>query len=148
MFKYNQWFRPSKADYQTLIGIWEAAVRATHHFLTEEDITIYKELILTTYFDDVDLYCSTDENVITGFLGLSGDTIQMLFIDPKFHGHGIGKKLIKFAVEDKACTKVDVNEQNKQAVGFYEHLGFVTKQRFHEDAAGRPYPILAMELNY
>jgi len=147
MFNHS-WYRPSKKDYQKLIAIWEAAVRATHHFLTEEDIAIYKELILTSYFDEVDLYCSMEETIITGFLGLSGDTIQMLFIDPKFHGNGIGKKLIRFAIEDKACTKVDVNEQNKQAVGFYEYLGFITKQRFEEDAAGKQYPILAMELNY
>lgn len=142
-----KWYRPSKTDYPTLIVIWEAAVRATHHFLAEEDIAIYKTLILNTYFDQVDLYCSSNENDITGFLGLTKDTVQMLFVDPAFHGKGIGKELLQFAVKEKGCTKVDVNEQNEQAVGFYEHLGFAIQERFEEDAAGRPYPILAMELN-
>ena len=34
------------ADYQALIALWEASVRATHHFLQEADITTLKPLIL------------------------------------------------------------------------------------------------------
>ncbi|RZK90758.1 MAG: GNAT family N-acetyltransferase, partial [Pedobacter sp.] len=56
------------------------------------------------------------------------------------------KELMKFAIEEKKATKVDVNEQNEQAVGFYKHLGFVIMERFENDDAGKPYPILAMEL--
>lgn len=41
---------------------------------------------------------------------------------------------------------VTVNEQNPQAVGFYEHLGFVTYQRTDHDEQGNPYPLLYMKL--
>ena len=36
----------------------------------------------------------------------------------------------------------DVNEQNLQAVGFYEHLGFVPIGRSERDGQGRAYPLI------
>jgi len=132
--------------YPELIQVWEASVRATHDFLNEDDILSYRELILNEYFDQVDLYSIKENNIIAGFLGLAGDSIQMLFIHPGQRGKGIGKKFIEFAITEKQAKKVDVNEQNEQAVGFYKHLGFAVSERFAEDAAGKPYPILAMAL--
>lgn len=144
--KQNAIIKASAQDYLLLIQVWEASVRATHHFIKEDDILSYKELILNEYFDQVDLYYIQENNTITGFLGLAGDTIQMLFIHPDRRGKGIGKRFIDFAIAEKGTDKVDVNEQNEQAVGFYKHLGFSVSERFAEDAAGKPYPILAMEL--
>ena len=138
--------KATQNDYEILIKVWEGSVRATHHFLSERDILTYKQLILSKYFDLVDLFCFEAHDVILGFLGLSNDNVQMLFIDPSARGKGIGKELMKFAIEEKKATKVDVNEQNEQAVGFYKHLGFVIMERFENDDAGKPYPILAMEL--
>ncbi len=43
-------------------------------------------------------------------------------------------------------TKVDVNEQNPQAVGFYEHMGFRLVSKSELDGEGKPYPILHMQL--
>ncbi|AGN24357.1 acetyltransferase [Erysipelothrix rhusiopathiae SY1027] len=40
---------------------------------------------------------------------------------------------------------MDVNEQNYQARGFYEHLGFEVFERSEFDEAGRPFPILHMK---
>lgn len=39
-----------------------------------------------------------------------------------------------------------VNEQNPQAVGFYEHMGFETYKRTDCDEEGNPYPLLYMNL--
>ncbi len=127
--------------------IWERAVRATHHFLKEEDILQYKELIYNKYLDLVDLYGFVDEKgVLSGFVGISGEAIQLLFVDANKRGTGVGKRLVAYAVREKGSKTVDVNEQNQQAVRFYEHLGFVTTGRFPVDDAGKPYPILSMEL--
>lgn len=45
----------SKTEYQEVVNVWESSVRATHHFLKEEDIEYFKPLILNTYLDAVDL---------------------------------------------------------------------------------------------
>lgn len=139
-------YRPIPADYLALINIWERSVRATHHFLNEADIVLYKELIYNEYFYNVDLYVMKQDKQLIGFIGLDSDTVQMLFIDPNVRGTGGGRYLMEFAIKEKGIKKVDVNEQNEQAVGFYQHLGFRVVARFEKDAADRPYPILAMEL--
>ncbi len=43
-------------------------------------------------------------------------------------------------------SRVDVNEQNEQALGFYQHLGFSVIGRSPLDGQGKPYPLLHMEL--
>jgi len=137
-----------KSDYSTLIEIWEASVRATHDFLQEEDIVNLKPLILEQYFDSVDLICAKDEGgKIHGFCGVLDGNIEMLFISPESRRSGTGTLLTRYAIENLGATKVDVNEQNLQALGFYKHLGFTVVGRSPLDSQGRPYPLLHMELD-
>jgi putative acetyltransferase len=134
-------------DYSILIEIWEASVRATHDFLQEEDILTLKPLILEHYFDAVDLKCAKDESdKILGFCGVHEGNIEMLFISPEARGSGVGSQLTDYAVNHQGATKVDVNEQNKQALGFYERVGFSVVGRSPLDGQGKPYPLLHMEL--
>lgn len=50
-----------KEEYQEVVSVWEASVRATHHFLKEADIEYFRPLILNTYLDAVDLRCVRNE---------------------------------------------------------------------------------------
>lgn len=121
----------AEAEYPAVVEVWEASVRATHHFLPEEDIIYFKPLILNEYLKAVVLSCIRDEDGrILGFLGVADQKIEMLFIHPEARGRGIGKALTTYAIEQQNATQVDVNEDNPQAVGFYEHLGFKTVSRF------------------
>ena len=138
-----------KSDYHTLINIWEASVRATHDFLKEDDLIALKPLILENYFDAVELQCAKDERgKIVGFCGVHEHNIEMLFISPDTRGTGFGSRLVGNAIHHHHVTTVDVNEQNTQAVGFYEHLGFKVLGRSPLDGQGRPYPLLHMELDH
>jgi len=137
----------SESEYLEVVEVWEASVRATHDFLREEDIAYFKPLILNEYLQAVHLRCVRDEHQrITGFLGVAAGKIEMLFIHPAARGKGIGKLLVDYAIKEFNVTMVDVNEQNTQAVGFYERMGFKTVSRTEVDTLGMPYPILQMEL--
>jgi len=134
-----------KEDYPALIEIWESAVKATHHFLSDEDFEFYKSHI-PIYFQHVSLYVYRDNGgKITAFLGVSDDSIEMLFVDNKERGTGIGKVLLDYAVNTLNARRVDVNEQNTQALNFYYHLGFVEVDRSEYDGEGKEYPILHLE---
>lgn len=136
-----------REDYQELLEVWEASVRATHFFLQESDILYFKPLILNTYFDAVSLKCiKGNEGEILGFLGVAEHNLEMLFVHPDYMGRGVGKALLNFAIFKMEVQKVDVNEQNTQAIGFYENFGFRTVSRSKLDGTGKPYPILHMEL--
>ncbi len=139
-----------KTDYRHLIKIWEASVRATHDFLKEEDLLALKPLIFEQYFDAVHLTCArcaTDE--ILGFCGVLDGNIEMLFVSPAARGKGVGAALTRHALATQSVTKVDVNEQNTQALGFYQRMGFTVIGRSPLDGQGKPYPLLHMQLtNY
>lgn len=136
-----------KTEYNEVVNIWEASVRATHHFLKEEDILYFKPLILNTYLDAVELKCVRNvQGNIIGFLGVADQNLEMLFIHPDYRGKQVGKTLWRFSVENMYVKKVDVNEQNDQAVGFYKKCGFETTSRSELDSSGKPYPTLHMEL--
>lgn len=138
----------SKADYQQLIQLWEASVRATHHFLTEADINELKPLILQHYFDAVDLRCvKNTEGLIIGFSGVAAGNLEMLFVAPKCRGQGVGTLLCTHAITELKVSKVDVNEQNPQALAFYQHLGFEVIGRSPFDGQGKAFPLLHMQLS-
>jgi len=139
--------RADRNIYCKLIEIWEASVRATHDFLNEADIQALKPLILGQYFDAVDLVCAkTNNGDVSGFCGVHDGNIEMLFISPEARGKGIGSLLASHAINMKGATKVDVNEQNAQALGFYLRMGFSVIGRSPLDGQGKPYPLLHMEL--
>lgn len=134
------------AEFPAMADLWEASVRATHHFLTESDIAFFKPL-LSGYFKAVELACVRDENGrMLGFSGIAAGKLEMLFIHPDAMGKGIGKALLQHAIEHGKVAEVDVNEDNPQAVGFYEHLGFRIVSRSELDGMGKPFPILHMAL--
>lgn len=137
----------TEEDYAAIIEVWEASVRATHDFLSEEDIQFFKSLILNDFITAVDLYCGKDAfGALHGFVGVSGEKIEMLFLAPQSRGKGLGKLLAQFAVSGLGAKKVDVNEQNPAARGFYEHLGFRVVARSPVDGMGKPFPLLHMEM--
>lgn len=140
--------RVNKEDFGEITEVWEASVRATHHFLPESDIAYFRPLILHEYLKAVDLYAvRNDQGRILGFLGVAAGKIEMLFVDPAAMGKGIGRRLLQFAVEKLGALKLDVNEQNEQAAGFYRKMGFMVSGRSPVDGMGKPYPLLHMEFH-
>ncbi len=135
------------SDYEEIVEVWEASVRATHHFLSEADIQYFKPLILNEYLKAVHLLCVKDNfGKIIGFLGVREDSLEMLFLHPNARGQGIGTQLVNYAIQQLNIKKVDVNEQNPDALGFYQHVGFVVTGRSETDGLGKPYPILHLRL--
>lgn len=136
-----------KANFAEITAVWEDSVRATHHFLTESDIEELRPKIQNDYLPAVDLRVYKNAaGKILGFIGVSDSKIEMLFVASKARGQGIGKKLVQYALTAMGVTLVDVNEQNPQATGFYQHMGFEVFSRSSLDGQGRPFPLLHMRL--
>lgn len=139
--------RPScPEDAPALADVWRRSVRATHLFLAEKDFHEIEAAVANVYLPNADLTVATDESGrLVGFMGMTGSHIDSLFLDPDCRGQGLGRQFIDHAarVAGGALT-VDVNEQNRQAVGFYLHMGFSETGRSSTDDDGRPYPLLHM----
>ena len=131
---------------QQILAVWERSVLATHDFLTPTDFEEIKELVSTINFNDFQVFCLISEDVIAGFIGIAEKKVEMLFLDPKYFGLGLGHKLLSFAVKELNADKVDVNEQNTKALKFYQKFGFETFERTDQDDQGRNYPLLRLKL--
>jgi len=130
---------------EVLLNIWEASVRATHHFLSNAEVLQIKEYVPQALMGVQHLIIAeNDTGEPIAFMGTENSQLEMLFLSPAVRGNGIGKQLIQYGIENYDIQEVTVNEQNPQAVGFYEHLGFVTYKRTDLDEEGNPYPLLYM----
>nr|CBA72174.1 acetyltransferase [Arsenophonus nasoniae] len=110
-------------------------------------IATLRPLILNNYLPNLQVYMSVDEqNSITGFMAIEQNRLEMLFIAPTLRRKGIGKALLQYAVTHFAVNEVDVNEQNKQAIDFYQQQGFKVYDRSELDGEGNPFPLLHLRL--
>ena len=159
--------QPSPAELDALTALWEASVRATHDFLSEEDIPFFRQMVRNEALPGTTLYVIRESagaektggcrrksggagkfGGFTAFAGVAGDMLEMLFVAPGARGKGFGRQLVNYVTRHCGVRRVDVNEQNPQAAGFYERMGFRTAGRDAADPSGRPYPILHMELGH
>lgn len=130
-----------------LLKIWEDSVRATHEFLSDAEVNQIKEYVPQALNKVAHLIIAENEvGAPIAFMGTEEKCLEMLFLSPAERNKGIGKQLIRYGIENFGIKEVTVNEQNPQAVGFYEHLGFETYKRTEYDEEGNPYPLLYMKL--
>lgn len=133
------------ADGDRMVEIWRSAVDATHHFLDAGDLAAI-DAEVRAFLPDASMWLALDDSGRPiAFMGLTGTNMDALFVDAPSRGTGVGRALVNFAAARYSELTTQVNEQNKQAVGFYERMGFVTFGRSETDDEGRPYPLLHMK---
>ena len=114
-----------------LVAVWERSVRATHGFVTEDEIALFRPQVREMLLAIRPFVLRVDGEP-SGFLALNGAHVEALF-------------LLRAAVEAGAKT-VDVNEENPGALAFYLACGFRQIGRDPLDPSGLPHPILHLAL--
>lgn len=129
-----------------LTAIWEDSVRATHLFLSEAEIQTIKAYVpqALTGVSHL-LVAERAQGQPVAFMGIEGPRLEMLFLSPAERGAGLGRQLLEYGIRHYHLQELTVNEQNPQAVGFYQHMGFETYRRTDCDEQGGPYPLLYMK---
>lgn len=131
-----------------LMLVWERAVRATHLFLSDDEIRRIREYVPIALRSVPYLIIARDKaQEIVAFIGIDGKRLEMLFIAPEERGNGLGRRLVEYGIRHYHFNEVCVNEQNPQALGFYEHMGFRAYKRSETDEQGNPYPLVYMRLS-
>lgn len=131
-----------------LLKVWEDSVKATHHFLSDEEISEIKKYVPQALGAIPHLIIAEDDDSQpAAFMGIAGEKLEMLFVKNSARGKGLGKRLVNFGRTNYRVNELTVNEQNPGARGFYEHLGFKVYKRTALDEQGNPYPILYMKVD-
>lgn len=130
-----------------LLEIWEDSVKATHLFLLDDEIKKIKEYVPQALKEVEHLIIMENENDMPiAFMGIENTKLEMLFIKNNEREKGYGKQLMNYGIKKYNVNELTVNEQNPNAKGFYEHLGFKVYKRTELDEQGNHYPILYMRL--
>ena len=152
-------FKPVETKYPTMITIrpcrsgegeraveiWRDAVDATHDFLSPEDRRALDALV-RGFLPQAPLWFAVDANDRPlAFMLVDNGHMEALFVDPACRGTGIGAALVRHGLALHPGMTTDVNEQNGQAVGFYERMGFQRTGRSPLDGQGRPYPLIHLK---
>ena len=120
-------------------------MRATHLFLSDEEVKAIKDYVPQALSGIAHLLIAENETGMpVAFMGVEDGVLEMLFITPEERGKSLGKQLIRYGIENYGVERLAVNEQNPQAKGFYEHMGFQVYKRTETDEQGNPYPLLYM----
>lgn len=136
-------------DVDPLVAMWRRSVEATHNFLTAADITMLEPEVRAG-LERLEVWVADAGKVTAGFMAMHGNMIEALFIDPACMGMKLGTRFIEHARKlrgDDTELRVDVNEGNPAAVGFYRAKGFQQIGRSETDGAGRPWPLLHLRLH-
>ena len=130
---------------EKLLRVWEDSVRATHLFLSDGEIINIREYVPQALTGIAHLIIAEDDaGEPVAFMGIQEGSLEMLFIENAQRGKGLGRKLLEYGIEKHAVERLTVNEQNPQAKGFYEYMGFAVYKRTDLDEQGNPYPLLYM----
>lgn len=130
-----------------LLEVWENSVKATHLFLSNEEIENIKKYVPQALKGVSHLVIiENGNNMPIAFMGIEDKKLEMLFIKNSERGKGLGKQLLNYGIENYNVNELAVNEQNSNAKGFYEYMGFEIYKRNELDEQGNPYPILYMRL--
>ena len=91
--------------------------RCHSRFLSAEYRAELEELV-RSFLPEAPLWVAVNErDRPVGFMLLSGQHMDALFIDPDVRGCGVGRMLVKHALSMAPELTTNVNEQNEQAVG-------------------------------
>lgn len=138
-------YRPPNLVEQ-LINLWEKTVKTSHNFLSDDEIQQIKKYVPEALNNIPHLIVAKDDfDTPIGFMGITENKLEMLFVADSERGKGIGKALIKYGISNYNINELTVNEQNPLAREFYEHMGFYAYKRTDLDEQGNPYPILYMK---
>ncbi|MEF2783023.1 MAG: GNAT family N-acetyltransferase [Clostridium sp.] len=130
-----------------LTNVWESSVKATHLFLSDNEIENIKQYVPQAFESVAHLFImENDNNIPIAFMGVEDGKLEMLFIKAEERGKGLGKQLLQYGIENYDVKELTVNEQNPLAKEFYEHMEFNVYHRSELDEQGNPYPILYMKL--
>lgn len=130
-----------------LLEVWEDSVKATHTFLSKEEIKNIKEYVPQAIKEVSHLVIiENEDNNPIAFMEIENKKLEMLFVKNSEIKKGLGKKLINYGIENYNINELVVNEQNPNAKKFYEYMGFRMYKREKLDEQGNPYPIIYMKL--
>ena len=123
-------------DTDAVIDVWRKASELAHPFLTDTFLDQEADKTRNIYLAFAETWVTEVDGNVVGFIALIENEIGGLFLDPAYHGQGLGRALVDKAVSEKGPLKVEVFKENVVGRHFYTSYGFRGDDEFLHEASG------------
>lgn len=83
-----------------------------------------------------EVYVYESAGEIQGFVGLSGEYIEGIFVVDEMQSQGIGRRLLDHMKATKDTLYLSVYQKNTRAIRFYHREGFVIQREGLDESTG------------
>ena len=124
--------------------IWLDTNIKTHYFISAQywksNFELVKELLL-----QATVYVYEDKQEIQGFIGLSNEYIEGIFVSAEMQSQGIGKILLNYVKGKRNKLILNVYQKNTRAISFYQREGFEIQHSGLDEATGEKDYVMAWQ---
>ena len=132
-----------KVDINKVAEIWLDTNIKTHYFISAQywksNFELVKELLL-----QATVYVYEDKQEIQGFIGLSNEYIEGIFVSAEMQSQGIGKILLNYVKGKRNKLILNVYQKNTRAISFYQREGFEIQYSGLDEATGEKDYVMAI----
>lgn len=133
-----------KVDINKVAEIWLDTNIKTHYFISAQywksNFELVKELLL-----QATVYVYEDKQEIQGFIGLSNEYIEGIFVSAEMQSQGIGKILLSYEKGKRNKLILNVYQKNTRAISFYQREGFEIQYSGLDEATGEKDYVMAWQ---
>lgn len=133
-----------KVDINKVAEIWLDTNIKTHYFISAQywksNFELVKELLL-----QATVYVYEDKQEIQGFIGLSNEYIEGIFVSAEMQSQGIGKILPNYVKGKRNKLILNVYQKNTRAISFYQREGFEIQYSGLDEATGEKDYVMAWQ---
>lgn len=133
-----------KVDINKVAEIWLDTNIKTHYFISAQywksNFELVKELLL-----QATVYVYEDKQEIQGFIGLSNEYIEGIFVSAEMQSQGIGKILLNYVKGKRNKLILNIYQKNTRAISFYQREGFEIQYSGLDEATGEKDYVMAWQ---
>lgn len=133
-----------KADIDKVADIWLDTNIKAHSFIPaeywESNSELVKEMML-----QAEVYVYDVDHEIQGFIGMTDEYINGIFVCGEMQSQGIGKFLLDYAKSKKKKLLLNVYQKNARAISFYQREGFDIQCSDLDEATGEKEYVMVWE---
>ena len=124
-----------KTDINKVADIWLDTNLKAHYFIPAQYWKSNFESV-KALLPQAEVYVYENGKNIQGFIGLSGEYIEGIFVSGEAQSQGIGKLLLNFVKDRRTKLCLNVYQKNLQAIHFYQREGFQIQCESLDGATG------------
>jgi len=135
-----------KVDINRVADIWLTTNLKAHFFISEQywisNYEFVKEML-----PQAEVYVYEDDKMIQGFIGVSDEYIEGIFVSDEMQSRGIGKMLLDYIKDKKDRLQLKVYQKNVRAMSFYQREGFTIQSESMDEFTGEKEYVMNWELS-